>query len=67
MYVNESDKEESQYDMIIGRDLLTELVIEFSFKNGIMSWDGTKVHMKDNTLFNSLDNVEEIFSSESIS
>ena len=65
MYVDESDKEERRYDMIIDRDLLTELDIEFSFKKGTMSWDGAEVHMKDNALFNTIDNieVEEIFNS----
>ena len=67
MYVDESDKEESRYDMIIGRDLLTELGIEFSFKKGTMSWDGAEVHMKDNALFDTSDNIEEIFNSEPIS
>ena len=32
MYVDESENENSKYDMIIGRDLLSELGIEFSFK-----------------------------------
>jgi len=34
------------YDMIIGRDLLTELGIEFSFKKQTITWDTAEIPMK---------------------
>ena len=34
------------YDMIIGRDLLTELGIDFSFKKQIITWDTAEIPMK---------------------
>ena len=67
MYVDESEDENNKYDMIIGRDLLSELGVEFSFKKGTMMWDGAEVHMKDSSMFNTPDNIEEIFNSEPIS
>ena len=34
------------YDMIIGRDLLTELGLEFSFKKQTITWDTAEIPMK---------------------
>ena len=67
MYVDESDDEHAKYDMIICRDLLTELGMEFSFKKRSMTWDGAEVHMKDSSMFDNKDNIEEVFSTEPIS
>ena len=46
MYVDESSANESSYDMIIGRDLLHELGIDFSFSKQLMVWDNATVAMK---------------------
>ena len=47
MYVDESDKRLNNYDMIIGRDLLTELGIDFLFSSGEMKWAQAIVPMRD--------------------
>ena len=39
-------KQAFNYDMIIGRDLLTELGMEFSFKKQIITWDTAEIPMK---------------------
>ena len=67
MYVDESDDEHCKYDMIIGRDLLTELGMEFSFKKGTMTWEGAEVHMKDSALFLNVENIKEVFNLNPIS
>ena len=46
MYVDESQPKQSSYDMIIGRDLLFELGINFLFDQQVMTWDGASVAMK---------------------
>ena len=46
MYGDESKPKKSSYDMIIGRDLLFELGINFLFDQQIMTWDGASVAMK---------------------
>jgi hypothetical protein len=38
-YVDESNDTHSRYDMIIGRDLLDELGMDFMFSQNIMAWD----------------------------
>jgi hypothetical protein len=47
MYVDESDKRLNNYDMIIGRDLLTELGIDLMFSSGEMKWEQASVPMRD--------------------
>ncbi len=40
-------EQEFSYDMIIGRDLLTELGIIINFKEANVTWDGVTIGMKD--------------------
>jgi hypothetical protein len=40
-------KDLSNYDMIIGRDLLHELCIDAKFSTKTMEWDGVSIPMKD--------------------
>ena len=47
MYVDESDTRLNSYDMIIGRDLLTELGIDLLFSTGEMKWAQASVPMRD--------------------
>src|SRR5687767_11045789 len=51
-FVDESDKQSSRYDMIIGRDLLAELGINFMFKEQLMEWDNATTSMQDPSQFN---------------
>ena len=51
-FVDESDKLSSKYDMIIGRDLLGELGINFLFKEHLMEWDNATTPMQDPDQFN---------------
>ena len=46
MYVDEEDSKNTSYDMIIGRDLLLELGINFLFDQRLMLWDNATVAMK---------------------
>jgi transposase InsO family protein len=70
-YVDETDNRLSRYDMIIGRDLLTELGINFLFDEGIMTWDNASVPMRNPDWFDA-HNIEafeqsiwkEIFSTD---
>ena len=41
-FVDETDKLSSRYDMIIGRDLLDELGMNFLFLSSLMEWDNAK-------------------------
>ena len=45
-YVDESSSLNSRYDMIIGRDLLKELGMDFLFSQDLMEWDGATVPMR---------------------
>jgi hypothetical protein len=45
-YVNESHHESSNYNMIIGRDLLHSLGISLLFDTAEISWDNAKIHMQ---------------------
>jgi hypothetical protein len=45
-YVDESHHESSNYDMIIGRDLLHSLGINLPFDTAEISWDNAKMHMQ---------------------
>jgi hypothetical protein len=44
--VDESHHESSNYDMIIGRDLLHSLGINLLFDTAKLSWDNAKIHMQ---------------------
>src|SRR6478672_3893359 len=46
-FVDETDTLSSRYDMIIGRDLLEELGINFLFKEHLMEWDNATTPMLD--------------------
>ena len=46
MYVDEADRQNTSYDIIIGRDLLAELGINFLFDKRVMVWDNSSVLMK---------------------
>jgi hypothetical protein len=45
-YVDESHHESSNYDMIIGRDLLHSLGINLLFDTAEISWDNAKIRMQ---------------------
>jgi hypothetical protein len=61
----DSSKGLSRYDMIIGRDLLEELGMDFLFSEGLMKWDNATVLMKDTEW---LDNqFIEVFTNEVLS
>ena len=46
-FVDKTDKLTSQYDMIIGRDLLDIMLINFLFSQNLMEWDGATTPMID--------------------
>ena len=46
-YVDDRPSQELGYDMIIGRDLMTELGINIDFKNRKILWDGLELEMRD--------------------
>jgi hypothetical protein len=50
-YVDESTSSLSRYDMIIGRDLLQELGINFLFSQELMEWDFATTPMLDPQMF----------------
>ena len=54
-YVDETDKLSSRYDMIIGRDLLDELGMNFLFSTNLMEWDNASTSMLDPDLFDQED------------
>ena len=58
-FVNETDKLSSRYDMIIGRDLLEELGMNFLFSSNLMEWDNASTPMLDPDLFDQ-DNLDEL-------
>jgi hypothetical protein len=35
------------YDMIIGRDMLTDLGIDIRFSDNVISWDGAEMPLKE--------------------
>ena len=49
--VDETDTLSSRYDMIMGRDLLEELGINFLFKEHLMEWDNATTPMLDPAVF----------------
>src|SRR5688500_8125094 len=50
-YAIETDKLSSRFDMIIGRDLLNELSINFLFSENWMEWDNATTPMIDPKMF----------------
>ena len=46
MYVDETTNL-SRYDMIIGRDLMTELGMDIKFSTGEMTWDNASIPWRD--------------------
>ena len=58
-FVDETDKLSSQYDMIIGRDLLDELGMNFLFSTNLMEWDNASTPMLDPDLFDQ-DNLDKL-------
>ena len=44
---NITDSKDLGYDIIIGRDILTELGISLSFKNKSVEWEGISIPMRD--------------------
>jgi hypothetical protein len=45
-YVDESNHESCNYDMIIGRDIMHSLGINLLFDTAEISWDTAKIHMQ---------------------
>jgi len=58
-YVDETDKLASKYDMIIGRDLLEELGMNFLFSSNLMEWDNASTPMLNPDLFDQ-DNLDKL-------
>src|SRR5688500_7801881 len=58
-FVDETDILSSRYDMIIGRDLLDELGMNFLFSITLMEWDNASTPMLDPELFDQ-DNLDEL-------
>src|SRR5688500_18776609 len=54
-FVDETDKLFSRYDMIIGKDLLDELGMNFLFSTNLMEWDNASTPMLDPDLFDQED------------
>ena len=46
-HVDESDQQHSRYDMIIGRDLLTEIGIDIDFSTHTCMWDNRTIPMRN--------------------
>ena len=46
-YVDESSPSESDYDMIIGQDLMLSLGIDLSYSNRTITWDDVTIPMKE--------------------
>ena len=60
-YVDEADNSKSNYDMIIGRDMLHELGIDLLFSTAEMTWDNVTIPMHPITKLseNWADQIEE--------
>src|SRR5687767_5670749 len=52
LFVDETDKLSSRYDMIVGRDLLDELGMNFLLSKNLMEWDNATTPMLDPDMFN---------------
>ena len=56
-----------RYDMILGRDVMTELGITIDFKEQAMTWDDSTVHMKDPDSLSDMTNpISDFFWKEDI-
>ena len=56
-----------RYDMILGRDVMSELGITLDFKDQTMTWDDSTVNMKDpDTLSDLLDPVNDFYWNEDL-
>ncbi len=51
----------SQYDMIIGTDLLSELGVEINFNTQRIIWDGVEIPMKEKHIISDLQNATAIY------
>ena len=58
-YVDDNSSLQSRYDLIIGRDMLNELGIDFLFSTGQMCWDNATVYMRSPDSFDNIDSLEE--------
>src|SRR5210317_31283 len=58
MYVDESNKSNDKYDMIIGRHLLQEIGLVFLLRQGLMTWENASVPMKGDEYWSS-QNIDE--------
>ena len=60
-YVDDNSSLKSRYDLIIGRDMINELGIDFLFSTGQMCWDNATVFMRspDSLDLDNLDSLEE--------
>ena len=58
-FVDKTNKLSSRYGMIIGRDLLDELGMNFLFSTNLMEWDNASTPMLDPDLFDQ-DNLDEL-------
>jgi hypothetical protein len=46
VYVDTSSSEDSQYDMIVGRDLMNSIGLDLKFSGSTMTWDNATVPMR---------------------
>ena len=59
-YVDNTNNNLSQYDLIIGRDLMHEIGINILFKDAVLEWDGATIPMQ------SIDKLDETYIDEFI-
>ena len=52
---------ESQYDMIIGTDLLEELKMTLCYKSGTITWDDIIVSMKERGTISDVEMTQDIY------
>jgi glutamyl/glutaminyl-tRNA synthetase len=57
-YVDETDNKLSRYDMIMGRDLLKDLKMDFLFSKNLITWDNASIPMRDPDCFEK-ENIED--------
>ena len=58
-FVDKTNQLSSRYDMIIGRDLISELGMSFRFIDYLMEWDNATISMQNPKIFD-LDSREDI-------
>ena len=54
MFVDKSTPNNSNYEMIIGRDLMHELGLTMNFQEGRVCWDNAWINMQDPILFSEM-------------